>query len=685
MSSRGKVTVTGLLLTVAVVGFYGVLQWQAGPQTTSANPPGGKYAKDAGAQKVITNDPDPDPYPQPEDPVDPDDPGGGGGPVPVQTSIMFVIDSSQHMYPRVGPNYFDMAKEAIVGFIKSPGFRTDGRYEIGVVQFTDRAWAKYEEQIHWLSPWRVYGKTSYNHLKLLAGALRRSTHHTASLMEIGIREATDLLMTEADPTSDKHIILLTTGEYRLPQPCPPDGFSCTDAGCSTASCDLEGIGYCSLDQPDGICMRACHIRYFANRARDNDIRISTIRLGADWFNHAESSLDSCPEPDDPYGSPPNYCLTPNQPDRGGLLREVANSSSCDATAPVGNYARINPAMGIGCTGDCTPGTARTIVDTMVRWMCDWYADDDPDNDVVPDFCDNCPDTSNPRQRDCDRNGLGDLCQNPPSQCGPGTDDEDCDGIRNDAPDLCPDADDCLVADWVEARGCELADYPDYCWYDCDNNDIEDACSEAQTVTAMAGTPAGTTWPLEDVWLYRDDNIDGELDCCQASRFICDDTVAGCCDSGGLDCYIDFDPVCCLDNPAFCECDPHPELCDVPTETLYNPDEGLVEEFNVCDGNCGVNFFPAYQDENDGGVANTSGWRLTAESSTAVNAVQVLEETDERDAGDPNDDVTFRYVRIGIDSGSDTSGASPLIIDGPAFHIPLGGCAISNCAIDETYR
>lgn len=55
---------------------------------------------------------------------------------------------------------------------------------------------------------------------------------------------------------------------------------------------------------------------------------------------------------------------------------------------------------------------------------------DSDGDGVADDCDNCSDSDNPKQRDCDANGIGDLCD-------PNSTDDDNDGI-DDACDNCLD-------------------------------------------------------------------------------------------------------------------------------------------------------------------------------------------------------------------------------------------------------
>jgi hypothetical protein len=92
---------------------------------------------------------------------------------------------------------------------------------------------------------------------------------------------------------------------------------------------------------------------------------------------------------------------------------------------------------------------------------------DSDGDGVPDSIDNCPNTSNPTQADCDQDGIGDACD-------PVTTDTDCDGVPN-AEDNCPnianpDQADCNFNSIGDV--CEIAANPKL---DCNDNDVLDSC------------------------------------------------------------------------------------------------------------------------------------------------------------------------------------------------------------------
>ncbi|PIN89754.1 hypothetical protein COU60_02915 [Candidatus Pacearchaeota archaeon CG10_big_fil_rev_8_21_14_0_10_34_76] len=55
---------------------------------------------------------------------------------------------------------------------------------------------------------------------------------------------------------------------------------------------------------------------------------------------------------------------------------------------------------------------------------------DGDSDGVPDEIDNCPNTSNPDQRDSDGDGVGDACDNCPNKSNTNQIDDDGDGVGN---------------------------------------------------------------------------------------------------------------------------------------------------------------------------------------------------------------------------------------------------------------
>jgi hypothetical protein len=96
---------------------------------------------------------------------------------------------------------------------------------------------------------------------------------------------------------------------------------------------------------------------------------------------------------------------------------------------------------------------------------------DDDHDGVLDDADNCPDVSNPRQQDFDRDGVGDHC----SVCAaPSGRDDDADGL-DDACDACvgPGELDRDVGEDGIDDGCEPC--PEATGQDIDEDGIDDAC------------------------------------------------------------------------------------------------------------------------------------------------------------------------------------------------------------------
>ncbi len=61
---------------------------------------------------------------------------------------------------------------------------------------------------------------------------------------------------------------------------------------------------------------------------------------------------------------------------------------------------------------------------------------DPDDDSLPSWDDNCPDASNPNQADADSDGIGDVCDNCPDIANSSQDDTDNDSV-GDGCDNCP--------------------------------------------------------------------------------------------------------------------------------------------------------------------------------------------------------------------------------------------------------
>lgn len=532
-------------------------------------------------------------------------------------------------------------------------------------------------------------------------------------MEFGIREATGILLTDAATTGEKHIILLTTGEYRLPDPCPPECFGQPDIPDCWGATDCDDI--LPGCQAGGTCNRACHIRYYANLARQAGIRVSTIRLGNDWRNRGLHG-DPCTEDESPYSSfqspEPNYCTQPDQPDRGGLLKEIANIAniggcgnadpSCVPTCdqPVGNHVWVNPPVVINCArADCVPGDSVDIADVITEWVCGW-SDTDTDGDTVFDMCDNCPGVPNPRQRDCNRNGVGDWCEWPELvTCGANTGDEDCDQVP-DADDICADGDDCLIAQWTDDVQCGTSSDSTECDCDCDHDGSSDLCQAAQLMASYSLPAVPYHWDdpaAPNPWDALDANEDGTLDCCVALPvLICDCQTAGCCDGNG-ECDCTLNPGCCIPNPARCDCDSRLAACDLDELVDNNQGDPFVETFDCrangedCDIDCvgadcesycnaGICSVPFLEpDPVTWIVRNNKGWLLQTDSLAVDLPVQVMEES-----------PTSRFLHIGIDDGDCVDSEDPLncnmptdgskvwYVEGPGFQIPMRRCTYTAC-------
>jgi len=500
-------------------------------------------------------------------------------------SIVFVIDSSVSMFPPLGPSAFTLARDGIAELVGREGFPTDGRYQISVIQFTDRDASGYimgdsdsdsVRPVQWFPPVRIDAGNHAETLKWIEN-LEPSTHSTSGLMEVGIREATCLLREDCgegtgqpatcDDQTDFNIVLLSTGEYRVPEfDLPGVDDSCPPACVGDPEYDGEGTPECphsavctdAQELEFGCwCNTACDIRKYAalaREARSNGVRLSTIRIGPDWLN----KNDDCPMLDNeypPYGSVANYCMQPSDPERAGFMKELANwtdegssavgGDACDDRYKLGKHARINPIVSFDCGNDCpNPGTAPDVARTLAAWICEWDAavPGDPildaDGDGIHKLCDNCPDVANKRQRDCDGNGIGDACQE-----WEDTDDGDNDGIPDDC-DKCPGGDDCLVAYWSEARGCNDDPWSDSAC-DCNHNGVSDACEAAKS----ALDDQLTSLPLADA---DDCSSDGTTCACGDP---CD------CGAPGSICEPDGIPDCAQPG-AENQCSPIPEDCDL---------------------------------------------------------------------------------------------------------------------------
>jgi hypothetical protein len=414
-------------------------------------------------------------------------------------SVIFVIDSSMSMFPRYGPSYFDLARDGLVALLSRPGFPDDGTVQMGVIQYTKIGSREYMEDVHYLPLTRIgqgFGRSREETADLLR-QLEPSLHPSASLMEMGLAEAASLL-SSATSSSNRHIVLLSTGEYRIPRDPtnilskPPCDYAVAEEPGSVCTGEL---GTCdSVTTADSFYNRACFIREFARRAREAECVVSTLRFAPDWRN-ARGPDEDYGESATPYGAAPNYCIEPVQPDRGGFLKELANWAS-DAGNPcvppvAGRSARINPFFCFNCgIDDWRPGTAKDVADGLAKWICEWAGAElqDDDHDEVCDLTDDCPAYSDPLQLDCNRDGVADACQLNDHQVCPldanSQNDLDGDGVC-DALDTCQDGDDCKVAEWAEVERCpagqDLAD----CGPDCDHWDGPDLCQAAQSCPVPA--------------------------------------------------------------------------------------------------------------------------------------------------------------------------------------------------------
>jgi hypothetical protein len=498
-------------------------------------------------------------------------------------SIVFVIDGSRSLVGPEGLRYFSLAKEGVAEFLSRPNFPLDSTFEVSLVQFTRRTAPRYKQGRHYILPTQIT-TTNVNTIIGQVEQLARSTHATASLLEMGLWEAKKVWEvgggSNADANTDKHIILLTSGEYQLPKPAPPEKYTCGD------NCPFECNG--STDN------RACQIRKIAKKAREDGIFVSSLQVGPEWHRGDET----------PYPGTPgnfNYCSSPDLPDRGELLKDVSNfegdcPQSYDQT--VGGFFRINPLECNGCgIPDFVPGTEYDIADAVGWTICKAAAAggnyvDNADTDFLYGdtniplhrICDNCPDLPNKRQRDCNRDGYGDACQFTTTHCGTGigdTDDSDDDGLC-DGLDTCPNGDDCLVTMWAERAVCPSGD----CSCDCDHDGLPDEC-----VAAVDFEAEHLILPLDDV---NDADGNGVPDFCE------DESTEGQCLGLPKRCMLDYP----IGNPPSYLEDFEGTEWPAPAQPVIHPDSGdnalgwyisdtdhkpefTVDSFQENDG-CGIN-------------------------------------------------------------------------------------------------
>ena len=143
------------------------------------------------------------------------------------------------------------------------------------------------------------------------------------------------------------------------------------------------------------------------------------------------------------------------PDGDGLVGERDN---CWGIANIGQSTSDPAALTATCIDRGAGGIMRTYA--CVRSSGPVETDIDPDDDRVPDACDNCDGVSNVSQADCDADGIGDACEVHSDSDRIPDDCDNCDTIYNPGQ---ADCDGDGVGDACEADGDEDG-VPD----DCDN-------------------------------------------------------------------------------------------------------------------------------------------------------------------------------------------------------------------------
>ena len=425
---------------------------------------------------------------------------------PPTVSIVFVIDGSPNMYHNSGASAFELAKAGIADLLRMPGFPDDGTIEIAVIQNTRAGALGYKKDVHWLGRTTIGetpGGLAPEDLALRVEDLHHSNHHSAALIESGIKEAVDMLqgVSSLDNRTfsaavSQHVILMTNGAWLLPGTeaageCPPACYvwetcagtwcdasaapTCEDRGdiCLGVECAAGAEELCHYESTDTLCDRGCELIDLAKLGRRNaGVRISALHMGR-MARHQDVNLVT-----------------------EFVLRSVTEAQ--ELGGKIGEYARINPQRCYGCgITDWRPPVTEDVSSTLAGWLCttsftddQYLADSDLDGpDGVLDLCDICPAVANADQADCNWNGIGDACENT-SLCpnGDPTIDSDGDGICDGQLDRCPGGDDCLVAQWASASDCDPFEA---CGCDCDHNGTSDYCLAAQELAAVAETYCDT--------------------------------------------------------------------------------------------------------------------------------------------------------------------------------------------------
>ncbi|MCP3982143.1 MAG: hypothetical protein GY716_22785 [bacterium] len=178
----------------------------------------------------------------------------------------------------------------------------------------------------------------------------------------------------------------------------------------------------------------------------------------------------------------------------------------------------------GPAADCDD--SRALVYSGAPELCDGLANDcdapgwptlsDDDRDLIENFCDVCPDRSDPRQLDQDGGGIGNLCDNCSGQANPGQTNSDTD-THGDACDNCS-----LVANPTQSDADGDA-VGDACDPDSDNDSIpdEDGDQVADPCTGGATVDCDDNCPTTGNPNQADADFDGIGDACDACDLVND--------------------------------------------------------------------------------------------------------------------------------------------------------------------
>jgi len=204
-----------------------------------------------------------------------------------------------------------------------------------------------------------------------------------------------------------------------PDPCswPAEGACCVDgAECVVlpASSCQEAEGYYLGDdttcEPNPCLPTVQGACCFADGACQT-LTGADCAAAAGQYSGDESACDPnpCPLPTGACCAASGSCTVTTQANCSGTWQGAGTTCSpnpCPPPPPTGACCRL---------AVCTVETQTDCASTGGTWHGPGTSCLDSDNDGVADWCDNCPEQSNPDQSDSDADGLGDACD--PDQAG----------------------------------------------------------------------------------------------------------------------------------------------------------------------------------------------------------------------------------------------------------------------------